>query len=89
MSPSLWDALPEEVRTILEEEARGVQDFVYETAARLDDELLGQIRAEGVQINEPSREAFLEASRSMYDDFASTVPGGAALIERATSAGSR
>jgi TRAP-type C4-dicarboxylate transport system substrate-binding protein len=62
---------------------------VYETAARLDADLLEQIRAQGVQINEPSRDAFLEASRSMYDDFASTVPGGADLIERAASAGSR
>lgn len=89
VSPSRWDALPDDVRAILEEEARAVQPFVHETAERLDRELLERIRAEGVQVNAPSRDAFLEASRSMYDEYAATVPGGADLVERATAAGSR
>jgi tripartite ATP-independent transporter DctP family solute receptor len=89
VSPSRWDALPEDVRAILEEEARAVQPFVHETAERLDRELLDRIRAEGVQVNAPARDAFLDASRSMYDEYATTVPGGAELVSRATAAGSR
>lgn len=89
VSPSRWDALPDDVRAILEEEARGVQPFVHETAERLDLELLARIRAEGVQVNMPPREPFLEASRSMYDEYATTVQGGADLVQRATAAGSR
>jgi tripartite ATP-independent transporter DctP family solute receptor len=89
VSPSRWAALPEEVRAILEEEARAVQPFVHETAERLDRELLDRIRAEGVQVNEPSREPFLEASRSMYDEYAASVAGGADLVARATAVGSR
>jgi TRAP-type transport system periplasmic protein len=89
VSPTRWAALPENVRTILEEEARGVQDFVYQTAERLDRDLLDQIRAEGVAVNTPDRAGFLTASRSLYGEFAATVPDGADLIERATTAGPR
>jgi tripartite ATP-independent transporter DctP family solute receptor len=89
VSPARWDGLPEDVRAILEEEARAAQAFVHETAARLDEELLERIRAEGVQVNAPEREAFLRASRSMYEEYATAVEGGASLLERAEAAGSR
>jgi len=89
VSPSRWDGLPPEIRMILEEEARAAQAFVYETAARLDSELLEQIRAEGVAVNVPDRGPFLEASRSMYEEYATNVDGGGALLQRAESAGMR
>jgi tripartite ATP-independent transporter DctP family solute receptor len=89
VSPARWDGLPEDVRAILEEEARAAQAFVHETAARLDEELLERIRTEGVQVNAPEREAFLRASRSMYEEYATAVEGGASLLERAEAAGSR
>lgn len=88
-SPERWDGLPPEIRSILEEEARTAQAFVHETAARLDRELLDQIREAGVKVNTPSRDAFLEASSSMYDEYAAAVTGGAERVSRATSAGSR
>ena len=89
VSPSRWAALPEDVRTILQEEARAVQAFVHETAERLDDELLGQIRATGVAVNTPERQAFMDASRAVYDEYSASVPAGEALIGRATAAGVR
>ncbi len=88
VSPSRFAALPERVRTILEEEARATQAFVYETAARLDQELLVGIEQAGVAVNTPPQDAFREASRSIYDEFGETVPGGDALVERAQAAGS-
>jgi tripartite ATP-independent transporter DctP family solute receptor len=87
--PAWWDALPTDVRDVLEAEARATQAFVYDTAARLDAELLDRIRDAGVAVNEPDRGAFLAASQGLYSEFASTVDGGAGFIERATSAGSR
>ncbi len=89
VSPTRWAALPEEVRTILEEEARATQAYVYETAERLDAELLDSLRQAGVAVNEPDRAAFTRASRAVYEDFGRTVPGGAELIQRAEAAGSR
>jgi TRAP-type C4-dicarboxylate transport system substrate-binding protein len=88
-SPARFAALPDPVRTVLEEEARATQAFVYETAERLDAELLEQIRAAGVAVNEPDRAAFVAASRAVYDEFGRTVQGGADLVGRATAAGPR
>ena len=89
VSPSWWSSLPDDVRVVLEEEARATQAFVHETAARLDTELLGRIREAGVAVNTPDHAGFVIASRAVYDEFGQTVPGGAALVDRATAAGSR
>jgi tripartite ATP-independent transporter DctP family solute receptor len=88
-APAWWDGLPPEVRDILGEEARATQAYVHETAARLDSELLDRIRESGVAVNEPDRDAFLEASAALYTEYASTVEGGSSLVDRATAAGSR
>jgi TRAP-type transport system periplasmic protein len=88
VSPSRWDGLPDDVRAILEEEARATQEFVYETAARLDRELLDKIRESGVAVNEPDRAAFVEASSGIYREFGETVVGGDELVARAGAAGS-
>jgi len=86
VSPSRWEALPPEVRTILEEEARGVQAFVHETAERLDTELLEQITAAGVAVNTPARAPFVEASRPVYEEYLQTVPSGQRLLQLAQEA---
>ena len=89
VSPSRWDALPNDVRSVLEDEVRGVQSFVHATAARLDQELLEQMRETGVAVNEPESADFLAASREVYDEYEESVPSGSTLVERATLAGSR
>lgn len=89
VSPSRWDGLPEDVRGILEEEVRATQAYVHDTAARLDEELLGEMRAAGVSVNAPEPDEFFAASSEVYDEYGQTVPAGGALVERATSAGSR
>jgi tripartite ATP-independent transporter DctP family solute receptor len=89
VSPARWAALPDDVRSILEEEARAVQEYVYETAARLDAELLEEMRSAGVAVNDPDPAAFLAASRAVYEEFGQTVSSGRSLVERATAAGSR
>ncbi len=88
VSPSRWDALPVDVRTVLEEEARASQAFVYETAARLDGELLDQMREAGVEVNQPESAAFLAASRAMYEEYEATVSGGTERVARVVGPGS-
>ena len=88
VSSSHWTALPADVRRVLEEEARSVQTFVHDTAARLDHELLAQVEAEGVKVTRPDRDAFLLASSDIYDEFDEAVEGGGLLVERAVAAGS-
>jgi len=89
VSPSRWDGLPEDIRRILEEEARATQAYVHDTAARLDEELLGEMRAAGVAVNAPESDQFFAASSDVYEEYGQTVPGGGALVERATSSGPR
>ncbi|HXV25981.1 MAG TPA: TRAP transporter substrate-binding protein [Alphaproteobacteria bacterium] len=77
-----WEGLPEDVRQILEETAKETQAFVYETAARLDTELLEELKAGGIEVNEADKKAFVEASGGIYDEFSTKVPKGRELIDR-------
>jgi tripartite ATP-independent transporter DctP family solute receptor len=77
-----WATLPPDVRQILEEAAREVQPFVYATAEKWDTELLDKLRTSGIQINQASREAFVGASRPIYEEFSRDVPGAKALIDK-------
>ena len=80
-----WESLPADVRKVLEDTAKETQAYVYEVAARDDDELLGKLKQAGMQVNEVDKEAFVAASKSIYDEFGKEVPGAKALIDRATA----
>lgn len=80
-----WESLPADVRKTLEETAKETQAYVYQTAARDDDELLGKLKQAGMEVNEVDKEAFVAASKSIYDEFGKEVAGAKALIDRATA----
>jgi tripartite ATP-independent transporter DctP family solute receptor len=77
-----WAALPTDVRQVLEETARDVQPFVYATAEKWDTDLLDKLRTSGIQINQANREAFVSASRPIYEEFSRDVAGAKALIDK-------
>ncbi|MDX1576863.1 MAG: TRAP transporter substrate-binding protein [Gemmatimonadota bacterium] len=81
-----WPRVPEDIRAEVASIAREMQTFVYETAARLDETLLDELRETSLEINRPDPERFRAASRPIYDEFARTVEGGRALIDGARSA---
>ncbi|MEK6698404.1 MAG: TRAP transporter substrate-binding protein [Nitrospirota bacterium] len=76
-----WEKLPKDVRKILENTAKGMQEFVYATAEKLDKDLLKELSAT-MKVNTANKEAFIKASGAIYDEFGATVPGGKELIER-------
>ncbi len=82
-----WAALPADVRKILEDTAKETQAFVYERAARDDEDLLAKIKAAGVQVNTPNKDAFIAASKPVYDEFAKEVAGSQEVIDRAIALG--
>jgi tripartite ATP-independent transporter DctP family solute receptor len=82
-----WNALPADVRKILEDTAKETQAYVYETAAKDEDELLGKIKAAGSQVNEVDKNAFVAASKAIYDDFGKEVAGAKALIDKSIALG--
>jgi len=83
VSPEHWDRLPESVRTVIEEEAQGVRDFVYEAAKRLDRELLAGFNGMDIAVNWANQSAFEGVSREVYDEFAADVASGRELIDQA------
>jgi tripartite ATP-independent transporter DctP family solute receptor len=82
-----WATLPADVRKVLEDTAKDMQAFVYEKAARDDEELLGKIKAAGVEVNSPNKDAFVAASRPVYEEFAKEVAGSKEIIDRAIALG--
>ena len=80
-----YESLPADVRKILEDTARETQAYVYQTAAHDDDELLGKLKQAGMQVNDVDKDAFVAASRSIYEEFGKEVPGAKELIDRAVA----
>ena len=78
-----WNRLPEDVRVTLRRIATEAQSFVYETAAQMDSDFLDELRAAGVEVNTADREAFIQASREIFEEFGNTVEGGDALVAEA------
>ncbi|WP_185983471.1 TRAP transporter substrate-binding protein [Aureimonas mangrovi] len=77
-----FDRLDPQVQEILRDTAVETQDFVAETAARLDEELLARLTEAGMEINEVDQEAFVAASEPVYAAFADAVDGGGEMIEQ-------
>jgi len=82
-----WKTLPADVRKILEDTAKEIQPFVYETAAKQDEELLKKLKDAGMQVNDVDKKAFIAASKPIYDEFGKEVAGAKPLIERAVELG--
>jgi TRAP-type C4-dicarboxylate transport system substrate-binding protein len=73
------------VRKILEDTAKETQAYVYATAAKDEDELLGKLKAGGIQVNDADTAAFVGASKAVYEEFGNDVKGSKALIDKALS----
>ena len=78
-----WESLPQDVRKVLEDTAKETQSFVYQTAAKDDQDLLAKLKQHGIAINEVDQEAFVGASKTIYSEFGTEVNGAKALIDRA------
>lgn len=83
VSTKYWAELPADVRQILESTAKETQAFVYEKAAQLEVELLAELKKGGMQVNNADKDAFIRASKPIYEEFGQTVPNGKQLIDKA------
>ncbi len=86
VSAKKWAKLPDDVRLKIEAIAKGMQEFVYMSAAKLDTDLLKKMES-AVKINQADKNAFIKASGPIYDEFGKTVPGGADLVKAAQQLG--
>ncbi|WP_353958560.1 hypothetical protein [Peteryoungia algae] len=60
-----------------------VQDWSFSQGETADNELVDKVKAAGVEVNQPDKKAFIEASAPVYAAFASQVEGGDVLVSRA------
>ncbi|TVR67045.1 MAG: DctP family TRAP transporter solute-binding subunit [Spirochaetaceae bacterium] len=84
VSESFYQSLPSDLQQIVEEVAAEVAEWQWEAAAEENDAFLEQLRETGIEITELSsqqRQAFIDATQSVYDDFERTVPGGSELLQ--------
>jgi tripartite ATP-independent transporter DctP family solute receptor len=79
----LFNSWPEAVQQAVVETGDEIQAWTYTEAARLDGELRQQLIDAGMEFNEANRDAFVEASSPVYEQFAAEVEGGQELIDRA------
>jgi tripartite ATP-independent transporter DctP family solute receptor len=86
VSQRAFEALPEDVQQKLTEAAQETQAFVYETAAQMENDLLEEIKSAGVEVNEADKQAFIEASEPIYEEFGNQVEGGQELVQRVREA---
>jgi tripartite ATP-independent transporter DctP family solute receptor len=82
-----WSKLPADVQKILKDTAVEMQPEVYKIAAGLDESLLKKLKDAGMQVNEADKDAFIKASKPIYDEFAKEVPGGQELIDKSLALG--
>ena len=45
--------------------------------------MLAELKAGGMAVNDANKDAFIAASKPIYEEFGSSVPGGKALIDKA------
>ncbi len=76
--------VPEDVRKILEETAQGMQDFVYETAEKMENDLLEKMK-KSLSVNTADKDAFIKASDTIYEQFGTSVSGGSDLVKKSMS----
>lgn len=89
-SKAQYDGWPDDVKSVIDACGASTQDFVYETAENLDADLIGKVAEAGVAVNEADKQAFIDASGAIYEEFGTTVDGGQALVDdiQSLSAGS-
>ncbi len=81
MSKKTFDGMDADMQTGLTDCANNTQDFTYVKAAELESSLLKVIEDAGVAINTADKDAFIEASKPIYSQFAAEVEGGQEMID--------
>jgi TRAP-type C4-dicarboxylate transport system substrate-binding protein len=80
-----WSRFPADVQKALEAAATETEADVLKLAEKLDNELVAKMKTSGIAVNEPDKQAFVNASKAIYEEFAKQVPGGQALIDKSLS----
>ncbi len=81
VSERFWKSLPPDVQQVLAKTALEVGDYARKEGIRLDKELMEKMQ-KSLKINAVDKDAFVKASKSVYDEFTQEVKGGKELVDR-------
>src|SRR5262249_52256673 len=82
-----WTRLPADVQKALTDAAKAMESMTLAIAGDLDDDFLKKLTAAGMQVNRADKDAFIAASKGIYEEFSNEVPGGKELIDAALALG--
>jgi tripartite ATP-independent transporter DctP family solute receptor len=75
ISRSFWDRLPADIKAGIHEAVKEGAVHIRKESIKADKELVEKLKAAGMTVNEiKNREPFVEATKSVYDQFANIFP---------------
>lgn len=80
-----FEKLDPEIQDVLTETAQEVALWAREQGESQDGALLEELKAGGMKVNTADRAAFVEASKPLYEKFATEVEGGQEMIDQVLS----
>ena len=84
VSERFWKTLPPDVQQALAKISVEVGDFARQEGARMDKDLQEKM-AKSLKINEVDKDAFVAASKPVYEEFSKEVKGGKEVVDRILS----
>ncbi|MDE0925251.1 TRAP transporter substrate-binding protein [Aurantimonas coralicida] len=78
-----FEKLDPEIQEVLKTTAEEVALWAREQGAADDDKLLKELEESGMKVNQADRQAFVDASKPLYEKFAAEVDGGQEMIDKA------
>lgn len=85
LSGASWQRLPENVRDVLKKTALEMEPVALKFGAELDKELLVKLKDKGMKVNDIDREAFVDASKPIYQEYYKAYPDGKKMVEEIRS----
>ncbi|KJS23066.1 MAG: C4-dicarboxylate ABC transporter substrate-binding protein [Clostridiaceae bacterium BRH_c20a] len=85
MSQALWDKLSAEEKVIFQKTANDARDIERKMITDMNEKLVGELKAKGMQVTEPDKALFQEAMAPVYDKWQDKV--GKDLIDKVRAAG--
>jgi tripartite ATP-independent transporter DctP family solute receptor len=77
-----WQRLPADTRKVVEDTLLESEPVILALAEKVDNELAEKMKSAGIAINEADKNAFIAASKAIYEEFAKEVKGGQELIDK-------
>ncbi|MGE4485516.1 MAG: TRAP transporter substrate-binding protein [Oscillospiraceae bacterium] len=87
MAQTLWDSLPAEYQDVIMQAAAESRDYERDLLDQWNSELIGKLEELGMEVNEIDRDAFVEATKPVYDKYVGDGEGQvpASLVESIAS----